>query len=75
MRRQGRITSVTLDPRIGSYGLIESDGEVFVWTAGEFFRDGTHIVVGEEVFFDPTGSGYAKRIGAPMSPLALGLTP
>ena len=67
MRRQGRITSVTLDPRIGSYGLIEADDKVFVWTAAECFRDGTRLVVGEQVFFDPTGSGYAKRIGAPMS--------
>lgn len=47
---------------IGSYGLmLGSDGQHYVWSAGQFYRNGSFIILGAKYLFTPMGCRYATE--------------
>lgn len=48
----------------GSYGLIDSDGKRYAFTAGHVYRDGSRIEVGVSVRFDELGHSLATNISS-----------
>ena len=48
---------------IGSYGLLlGDDGQHYVFSAGQFFRNGSYIIMGAQYLFTPIGYRYAVEI-------------